>query len=70
MKQFILAAWIILLAFFAVISFAAPREPRGIGIYPGDPDENFAPMLVPDGSSNRNLALHRPAFHSSSYDYN
>jgi Exo-beta-D-glucosaminidase Ig-fold domain/Glycosyl hydrolases family 2/F5/8 type C domain len=44
---------------------------RGIGIYPGAPAEDFSPLLVADTSSTyRNLALLRPAFHSSSYDYN
>jgi hypothetical protein len=43
---------------------------RGIGIYPGAPDDIFAPTLVPDTSTYRNLALRRPATHSSSYDYN
>ena len=43
---------------------------RGVGIYPGDPSEDFRPVLVPDDSTYRNLALHRPAYHSSSYDYN
>jgi hypothetical protein len=44
---------------------------RGIGMYPGAPEENFAPSLMPDLSgSYRNLALLRPAFHSSAYDYN
>jgi hypothetical protein len=42
---------------------------RGIGEYPGDPRENFAPTLQPDPSY-RNLALRRPALASSSYDYN
>jgi hypothetical protein len=62
MKQSILAAWIFLLALFAVLSFAAPQETRGIGIFPGDPDEDFAPTLIPDDPSYRNLALHRPAW--------
>lgn len=44
---------------------------RGIGVYPGDPRFDFGPMLVPDTSNTyRNLALLRPAYHSSSYDYN
>ena len=42
---------------------------RGIGVYPGDPDESFAPQLVPGGNDVRNLALYRAAKHSSSYDY-
>jgi Glycosyl hydrolase 2 galactose-binding domain-like/Exo-beta-D-glucosaminidase Ig-fold domain/Glycosyl hydrolases family 2/NedA-like, galactose-binding domain len=48
-----------------------PVYTRGIGVYPGEPSEDFAPSLVPDTSNTyRNLALHRPAYHSSSYDYN
>jgi hypothetical protein len=43
---------------------------RGVGVYPGDPREDFAPALVVDGTTYRNLALRRPAYHSSSYDYN
>jgi hypothetical protein len=43
---------------------------RGIGNYPGAPSENFSPGLVIDNSTYRNLALLRPAYHSSSYDYN
>src|ERR1039457_2148394 len=42
----------------------------GVGVYPGDPKENFAPAMSIDSSTYRNLALHRPAWHSSSYDYN
>ncbi len=49
---------------------AAKQFTRGIGVYPGDPREHFSPELVLDNSSYRNLALHRPAYHSSSYDYN
>jgi beta-galactosidase/beta-glucuronidase len=43
---------------------------RGVGIYPGSPKEDFSPNLVPDNKTYRNLARLRPAFHSSSYDYN
>ena len=43
---------------------------RGVGVYPGDPREDFGPTLVPDAATYRNLALHRPAYHSSCYDYN
>src|SRR5271170_7402312 len=43
---------------------------RGVGMYPGAPDENFSPELVIDNTTYRNLALLRPAYHSSSYDYN
>ena len=40
----------------------------GIGVYPGNPDENFAPSMVQDDSY-RNLALYRAAYASSSHDY-
>jgi len=43
---------------------------RGIGVYPGAPSEVFSPILELDTSAYRNLALLRPAYHSSSYDYN
>jgi hypothetical protein len=43
---------------------------RGLGVYPGHPRENFNPELVIDRLTYRNLALLRPAYHSSSYDYN
>jgi Glycosyl hydrolase 2 galactose-binding domain-like/Exo-beta-D-glucosaminidase Ig-fold domain/Glycosyl hydrolases family 2/F5/8 type C domain len=43
---------------------------RGAGIYPGNPGEDFSPILVSDNQAYRNLARQRPAFHSSSYDYN
>jgi hypothetical protein len=51
------------------LTLQAQNYTLGIGVYPGDPRENFAPSLRAD-STHRNLALHRPAYHSSSYDYN
>ena len=52
-------------------SMGSHATTRGVGIYPGAPEEDFSPTLVPDTSGAlRNLALLRPAFHSSSYDYN
>ncbi len=47
----------------------AQQFTRGIGVYPGDPKDNFAPEIVYD-QTYRNLARLRPAYHSSSYDYN
>ena len=41
----------------------------GIGVYPGDPAENFSPTLR-KGDGYRNIALLRAARHSSSADYN
>jgi hypothetical protein len=43
---------------------------RGVGIYPGDPSQDFSPSLVVDNENYRNIARLRSAYHSSSYDYN
>jgi Exo-beta-D-glucosaminidase Ig-fold domain/Glycosyl hydrolases family 2/F5/8 type C domain/Glycosyl hydrolases family 2, sugar binding domain len=59
-----------MLALVATSTLRAPQYTRGVGVYPGDSKEDFAPVLVPDAQTYRNLALHRPAYHSSSYDYN
>jgi hypothetical protein len=61
---------IVLLGLAVACVVGAQEYTRGIGVYPGDPKENFGPSLVIDGTTYRNLALHRPAYHSSSYDYN
>ena len=60
-----------LVAFLCVaVSTQAQNYTRGVGIYPGDPREYTGPSLVVDTQSYRNLALHRPAYQSSAYDYN
>ena len=43
---------------------------RGVGEYPGQPGSYCGPQMVPAPAETRNLALHKPAYHSSSYDYN
>lgn len=43
---------------------------RGIGVYPGSPQEDFSPELLPDDEQYRNLALLRATYQSSGYDYN
>jgi hypothetical protein len=40
------------------------------GVYPGDPRVYTGPSLVVDTHTYRNLALHRPVYQSSAYDYN
>ena len=77
MKPTILASpgtkllWLILPAFLLLISCTDKTElTRGIGVYPGNPSEDFSPSLQPDQDNYRNLALLRPAYHSSSQDYN
>ena len=62
--------WTSLLILATIMAFAEQKYTRGVGIYPGNPSEDFAPALVPDQTTYRNLALLRPAYHSSSYDYN
>lgn len=64
MKSFALVP----LAFSLAVS--AQQSTRGIGVYPGDPAQYDGPTLVLDHGTYRNLALHRPAYQSSAYDYN
>jgi beta-galactosidase/beta-glucuronidase len=59
-----------LLLLMAGLTLPAQDFTRGVGLYPGNPKEDFAPRMRVDGTTYRNLALHRPAYHSSSYDYN
>jgi hypothetical protein len=68
-------AGILLLGLAGGRAVAAPPEgeavqTRGVGVYPGDPREDLAPTLVPDTTTYRNVALRRPAYQSSAYDYN
>jgi hypothetical protein len=53
-----------------IFALEAQTYTRGVGVYPGDPKEDFAAVMVPDTQTYRNLALHRPAYQSSAYDYN
>ena len=59
---------VLLCLLVASILYGQPYT-RGVGDYPGDPNQDFAPTLVSD-TTYRNLALHRPAYQSSAYDYN
>src|SRR5271154_4149772 len=68
--KLILSAWLLALATLTAQEFTRGVFTRGIGVYPGDPKEYAGPSLAPDPNTYRNLALHRPAYHSSSYDYN
>lgn len=42
----------------------------GVGVYPGNPKENYSPSMKIDNKTYRNIALLRPVYGSSSYDYN
>ena len=60
----------VILFLAAVMALNAQTYTRGVGVYPGDPREDFAATLVSGGQTYRNLALHRPAYQLSAYDYN
>lgn len=51
------------------ISLTAQDYSIGIGKYPGNPKENFSPTIRCDENTYRNIALSRPVYGSSSYDY-
>ena len=59
---------IVFAALIVFIFCAFGQSGSSIGIYPGNPEENFAPTLVPAGSEYRNLALNRAALQSSALD--
>ena len=59
----------ILAASLTIFACSCKNESPSVNIYPGNPDDNFAPSLV-RGSGLRNLALNRQAFASSSHDLN
>ena len=62
---------VILLSWCAGFALTGQQYTKGVGVYPGDPKQDFAPAVVPgDQTAVRNLALRRPAFQSSAYDYN
>ena len=61
---------IVPLSLMAVCMLPAQTFTRGVGVYPGNPSEDFGPVMVDNTTAYRNLALHRTAWHSSAYDYN
>src|ERR1700683_2418373 len=63
-------ATLFLFLFFSALTIHAQSYTKGVGIYPGDPKENFSPSFRIDSVHYRNLALYRPAYQSSAYDYN
>jgi beta-galactosidase/beta-glucuronidase len=67
---FLLAAVICMLISVSGCNQKSEIFTRGVGIYPGNPKEDFSPSLVTDNKNYRNLAKLRPAYNSSSYDYN
>jgi len=54
----------------SLFTIQAQEYTRGVGIYPGEVNADFSPSMKIDAMNYRNLALHRPAYQSSSYDFN
>src|SRR4030042_6675742 len=70
-KSFYILAGIVMMSFMiSGCSQKADSFSRGVGMYPGNPEEDFSPALVADNADYRNIARLRSAWHSSSYDYN
>jgi hypothetical protein len=69
-----LARFVVLIVVAGSMAYSAVCEAqqfsRGIGVYPGDPAQYDGPRMVADKLTYRNLALHRPVYQSSAYDYN
>jgi Exo-beta-D-glucosaminidase Ig-fold domain/Glycosyl hydrolases family 2/F5/8 type C domain/Glycosyl hydrolases family 2, sugar binding domain len=63
-------AGLLFFAFLSVTAAFSQQYTRGLGVYPGDPRQYDGPSLTVDTTTYRNLALHRPAYQSSAYDYN
>lgn len=61
---------LLLLILTVNIQIIAQDYNRGIGIYPGNPKENFSPIMKTDKKNYRNIALLKPVYSSGSYDYN
>lgn len=51
------------------ILITAQEYSLGIGKYPGNPQENYAPTIKHDKTTYRNIAFLRPIYGSSSYDF-
>src|ERR1035437_6551892 len=60
----------LILVTVGLLALNAQQYTRGVGVYPGNPKEDFAPALVSGADTYRNVALHRAAYQSSAYDYN
>src|SRR5271169_2765417 len=67
--RFASLCFIFLFSLTAISTLTAQEYTRGVGVYPGDVKADFSPSMKIDAKNYRNLALHRPAYQSSSYDY-
>lgn len=69
-KHFLACPRVGLLLLISALAAPAQNQTRGVGIYPGNPAEDYSPSFTIDSVHYRNLALHRAAYQSGSYDYN
>jgi hypothetical protein len=67
-KNFVLQFAIIFNLVIGLPSFAQNNN-LGVGNYPGNPKENFSPSIKIDKANYKNIALLRPVYGSSSYDF-
>lgn len=56
-------------AAFLADEIKAQKQNLGIGKYPGNPSENFAPSIKYDKKIYKNIAFLRPVYGSGSYDF-
>ncbi len=70
MIRYLATVMVVLVGVWAGAVVEAEEMNRGLGVYPGDPTEDFSPTLVTAPGGRRNLALNRAASQSSAYDYN
>ena len=68
MKRLVSLAAVMLFAFWGCTQ-TEDKMNRGVGVYPGDPDEDFSPVMCMKKGPYRNIALNRSVYVSSSYDY-
>ena len=61
--------FILLIIFLTGAAGYAQKYNLKPGFYPGDPKENFAPSFKIDNKTYRNIALLKPVYCSSSYDF-
>ncbi|MFY9115929.1 MAG: discoidin domain-containing protein [Bacteroidales bacterium] len=70
MKNFYLTALAGLLLVTASHCKSPTEYTKGVGLYPGNPSQDYAPALIIDAKTHRNVAKGRMVYHSSAYDYN
>lgn len=63
--RFLFIYWL----FLTFTGICMAQQTRGIGIYPGNPEQYFGPEIIQDGTL-RNIALQRAVYQSGAHDLN